>query len=1155
MKGVVVWGLSVLFLAFGVLGQDADIAVEISGPELVSDGDLVTYTITVTNGGPDTVDVGLDISWWDTEVLSGVSYEVTYDGSWDVTEESFEWGYLSFIFYDMDPDASATVTLTGTFSSQGEGVTCLTVDGYGWPEEEADDPDWSNNEASSATADGVDLAIEKYALVEGEVMLGDVVEYEIHVWAESCGWGPAAYLRRSFAGFAVAANEGGGPSARNVTIVDTDVLNCLEEPTFELEVYDWETGETSTDFGNWTGSYTIEELGPSQEVRLVISGNIKCCGEVMNTASVSSQTPDPVGYNNSSSATVTVLCPELSLTKEADREEAALGETITYTITVSNTGDIDFDEVSVEDPLLGISQTFPLSRGETRELQGTYTVTREDLCAGEVENTVRAVAYYGEAGQIEREATETVAITYGASLEVRKEADREEATVGDVIIYTIAVANTGDVTLHGVVVEDDLLGIVGEVEELPPGASETFTATYTVAEGDVCAGVLVDTATARAEDPCGNEVTASATEEIPLVYDASMAVEVEAWPLEATVGDVIQVDVEVTNTGNVALTDVVLKLCYFQDVEIGELQAGESFSHTFDFAITSELFPCHAVMYAVSLPKPPSGCQACPPLVPHFPEFHLAHCHTLPIVVRAEGLDPCGKCVTGAPEADPVVELHHRGELGIDIRPVTEFDTKPKAGDVITYEITVENPGNIPLCDISVTSEKLGFEETIDSLAPGDERTFAVDYTVTEADVAVPFYEITVEAEAEGIGNCGETTFTARDRAIIPWANDPPQAQDLFTSTELNTPVKIEIRGWDIDIPLPPYDPTLHALTFEIIDPPENGTVSGDLAAVSYEGKTAKVPLLYTPEPGFVGKDRFDFRVVDPYGEDDIGTVIVDVLPKPAEYVGEKVPPVSIAEIAWGGTAADPNHEWIELANNTPEAIDLSGWVLRWRRKDPPGPWITVQLKGEIPPLGRFLLERGTDEVISDVKADLVYPEDIELPDEGAYVELIDHLGEVVDTANSQGTSWAAGEGYRSMERIDPLAPDRPDNWSTNAGVVARGLDLAGDWIMGTPGMANEPVLVEALNGEPVPVAAGRPFVLVLPLLKDVPHRTVLVRAIPGEPISAWPKLEGHIRGEVEPEALVLTVDTTGLREGTYQVWVAAEGGYIYGASFEVVRP
>ena len=57
------------------------------------------------------------------------------------------------------------------------------------------------------------------------------------------------------------------------------------------------------------------------------------------------------------------------------------------------------------------------------------------------------------------------------------------------------------------------------------------------------------------------------------------------------------------------------------------------------------------------------------------------------------------------------------------------------AGDKITYEIVVENDGNVTISQIKVTDELTGDEWTIDALAPGEKQTFTAEYTVTDADV------------------------------------------------------------------------------------------------------------------------------------------------------------------------------------------------------------------------------------------------------------------------------------------------------------------------------------------------------------------------------------------------------------------------------------
>ncbi|MBO4471783.1 MAG: DUF11 domain-containing protein, partial [Clostridia bacterium] len=56
-------------------------------------------------------------------------------------------------------------------------------------------------------------------------------------------------------------------------------------------------------------------------------------------------------------------------------------------------------------------------------------------------------------------------------------------------------------------------------------------------------------------------------------------------------------------------------------------------------------------------------------------------------------------------------------------------------GETITYEISVENKGNITISDITVADEKTGDEWTITELKPGASEVFKPSYVVTEEDV------------------------------------------------------------------------------------------------------------------------------------------------------------------------------------------------------------------------------------------------------------------------------------------------------------------------------------------------------------------------------------------------------------------------------------
>lgn len=155
-----------------------------------------------------------------------------------------------------------------------------------------------------------------------------------------------------------------------------------------------------------------------------------------------------------------------------------------------------------------------------------------------------------------------------------------------------------------------------------------------------------------------------------------------------------------------------------------------------------------------------------------------------------------------------------------------------------------------------------------------------------------------------------------------------------------------------------------------------------------------------------------------------------------------------INEVAWMGTQASANDEWIELFNTTSIPIDLTGWTLRWRDQ-------TVALKGTIVAHGYFLLERSDETTVSDVPADLIYSGG--LRNGGEALQLLDGAGQVIDSANGDGGSWPAGDAGRkaTMQRVSVDLPDTDANWRTFDADEETAHDAQGQLIGGTPRAEN----------------------------------------------------------------------------------------------------
>jgi hypothetical protein len=161
---------------------------------------------------------------------------------------------------------------------------------------------------------------------------------------------------------------------------------------------------------------------------------------------------------------------------------------------------------------------------------------------------------------------------------------------------------------------------------------------------------------------------------------------------------------------------------------------------------------------------------------------------------------------------------------------------------------------------------------------------------------------------------------------------------------------------------------------------------------------------------------------------------------------------VIISEVAWAGTRASPDDEWIELYNTRPWPIDLTGWRLVNINGT-----VDILLNGTIPANGFFLLERGSNQTVSNVTANQIYTG--ALADTNDLLRLRKPDGTIIDTANANSGSWPAGGGANaaSMERyLSGSTPSTDNDFGWLTGVAGTGLDATGvNFIYGTPGGGN----------------------------------------------------------------------------------------------------
>ena len=245
----------------------ADISVIKSGqPVTVTPGETLTYTVTVTNHGPDDA---ANVILYD-EVppeLTGVQFSTDGGATWNLWINPFNLGLLP-------SGQSRTILIRGTVTA----AACGSIFNTAVVKSDTRDPNPSNNTSSVNTSveieAGADLSIRKTAC-PNHVNRGNKLKYTLTV-------------------------SNAGPETAEQVVVRDNLPKELNRPVYSLD-----DGQT---YHPWTGSLDLGNLAPDSSVSIIISGMVNECakGCIKNTAVVSSITPDPDLSNNRDSVTVKI---------------------------------------------------------------------------------------------------------------------------------------------------------------------------------------------------------------------------------------------------------------------------------------------------------------------------------------------------------------------------------------------------------------------------------------------------------------------------------------------------------------------------------------------------------------------------------------------------------------------------------------------------------------------------------------------------------------------------------------------------------------------------------------------------------------------------------------------------------------------------------
>ncbi|WP_417260585.1 hypothetical protein [Celeribacter sp.] len=457
---------------------------------------------------------------------------------------------------------------------------------------------------------------------------------------------------------------------------------------------------------------------------------------------------------------------------------AEVGDLITYNFTVTNSGTVAFaNAVDVyddhfPDPIacyIPDAATNPdLIAGETAECSAVYVVTQDDLDAGEVLNSAYAQTEFGSIPTIVTSPPETE-LTEAATdpqIEILKAVDRANYTQpDDVLTYTFTVKNTGNQTLSSVEVTDPLLADLDcAFATLAPGASEICTGTLTITQAEMDAGQVVNVASVEAITPKGDGVDDTSDPVIstaPAVPSELVLVKSATPAPFGGVGSTITYGFALTNNGpftleNVTVTDPLVPgfSCTVASIAVGETNSS---SCSMPYTVTQEDVDAGEITNSASA----TGTT------------------TTGLTSEAED-----EITTQGPDAAPAIDV-----IKTAIVPATTVDS------VVTYELAVENTGNVTLEITSITDEMeriasgrriylttpfvyaSGDDDTDLQLDVGETWIFTATYKITQTDV-----------NAGGVSNTATVTVTDPNGTPVTGISD-----DGVDANGDDNPTRVEI--------------------------------------------------------------------------------------------------------------------------------------------------------------------------------------------------------------------------------------------------------------------------------------------------------------------------------------------------------------------------
>ena len=578
-------------------------------------GDKVKYTIVVSNVGKITADVTLTDTLDKGLIFTGASGNYEYDSTtrtvtWNIDGLAVGQNLTFYVYATVDaygvlnntvtvgdntvirnvtvpeitPDktidndspnfgdkVSYTVTVTnGEFEANnvivkdvvGNGLTVTDISDNGQYDPITRTITWivdlAKNEVKTFT---VEATVSGYGNISNKVVVGNKTIFKNVDVPEITPKKDVNNTTPNFGenvAYTIVVSNDGISDAKQVVITDTLAKGLKFLGANYNGVYDENTH---------TVTWTLD-IDSGKTVELKVNVTVEDYGVLVNRVTVGDKT-----------SSVDIAVPEIIPDKTANVTDANFGDNVTYTVTVTNDGDVDASQVVIVDQLgNGLKYVSSSDGGVWDEKTNTVTWI-VDLAAGKTKtlNVVATVVGYGNVTNSLAVGNKTSKINVNVpEITPNKTVDNKNPNFGDNVTYTIVVSNDGAADAKNVVVKDILAPGFKFIEANYGGVYDELTRTVTWivdvnAKGhvDLTIKVTVEDYGVLTNNVTVGNKTSSVNITVPEIIPNKTA-DIE----NPNFGDEVTYTVNVTNAGKVNANNVVVRDVLGEGLELISADGG-----------------------------------------------------------------------------------------------------------------------------------------------------------------------------------------------------------------------------------------------------------------------------------------------------------------------------------------------------------------------------------------------------------------------------------------------------------------------------------------------------------------------------------------------------------------------------------------------------